>query len=84
MPKFIDYHAKMPQLPQEAVKAVQADIRAGKADKFGVKSINGVVSTHGAGWCYTEAPTADAVCRSHEAKGMKLGKSEVFEVTSFV
>lgn len=84
MPKFLDYHAKMPKMPPEAMKAAQADIKVGKADKFGVKPINGFVSKDGAGWCLTEAPNADAVCRSHEAKGMKLGKGEVYEVSSLV
>ena len=84
MPKFLDYHSKMPQLPPEAVKAVQKDIKTGKADSFGVKPINGFVAKKGMGWCLTEAPSADAVCKSHESKGMKLGRGDVHEITAFV
>lgn len=84
MAKFLDYHAKMPQMPPEAVKAVQADIKAGRPDTFGVKPLNAFVSKGGMGWCFTEAPSADAVCKSHEAKGIKLGKGEVHEVMSYV
>ena len=82
MPKFIDYHAKMPNLPPEAVKEMQTAIKSGKSDKFGVKPLNAFMAKSGSGWCMTEAPNADAVCKSHEAKGMKLGKGEVHEITT--
>ena len=82
MPRYIDYHAKMPSLPPEAVKETVAAIKSGKADKFGVKPLNAFIAKSGSGWCVTEAPNADAVCKSHEAKGMKLEKSEVYEITT--
>ena len=40
MPKFIDYHKQLPTLPPEVVQQMQADIKAGKSDQFGVKAIN--------------------------------------------
>lgn len=80
MPKFLDYHAKMPQLPPDVVRQVQADIKAGRADQFGVKPLNAFIGVDGRGYCFAEAPNADAVCRSHEAKGIALPKSDVVEV----
>ena len=32
MAKFIDYHTKLPAMPPEAVKGMQANIKAGKGD----------------------------------------------------
>lgn len=83
MPKFLDYHATMPHLPPEAVKMMSSDIKAGKKDQLGVKGLN-VFMGGGHGWCLTEAPNAQAVCKSHEAKGIKLGVSDVTEVQSLV
>ena len=84
MPRFLDYHAKMPNLPPEVVRQVTADIKIGKADQFGIRQLNAFIGTHGEGWCYAEAPSADAVCRSHEAKGIPLSKGEVKEVQTLV
>ena len=78
MPKFLDYHAKAPELPPEMVHAAIADITAGKVDEFGVKPLNAFFSPGtGEAYCLTEAPSADAVCQSHEAKGMTLGLGDV-------
>ena len=78
MPKFLDYHAKAPELPPEMVQAAIADINAGKADEFGVKPLNAFFSpSTGEAYCYTEAPSAEAVCKAHEAKGMALGLGDV-------
>ncbi len=84
MPKFIDYHAKMPNLPQEAVKQIQEQIKTGKADQFGAKPINVFMGKDGSGYCIAEAPNADAICKAHEAKGIKLAKGDVKEITTLV
>ena len=84
MPKFIDYHSKLPTLPPEAAKQMQDMIRAGKADQFGVKPLNLFMGKRGQGYCLTEAPNAEAVCKSHQAQGIALSKNEVTEVTSLV
>ncbi len=84
MPKFIDYHAKLPAMPPEAVKGMQANIKAGKADKFGVKPLNVYMGKNGEAFCMTEAASADDVCKSHEANGIKLSKGDVHEVTAAV
>jgi hypothetical protein len=82
MPKYIDFHAKMPAMPPEAQKAMKDKVAAGKPDQFGVKPINAFFTADGQGYCLTEAPNADAVCKSHETSGMPLGRGEVHEVVS--
>jgi hypothetical protein len=84
MPKYIDYHEKMPQFPPNVLQEVRDSILAGKRDQFGVKLINGFVATNGEGWCLCEADSPDAVCKSHEAKGMRLDKGDVHEVKTMV
>ena len=84
MPKFLDYHAKMPKLPPEAMKEVADRVKAGKPDEFGVKPLNVFIGTGGQGYCLVEAPNVDAVIKSHKAKGFSLERSDVAEVTSLV
>lgn len=83
MPKYLDNHP-MPNLPPEAVNGMAAQIKAGKADKFGAKGLNVFIGKNGQGWCLTEAPNADAVCKSHEAMGIKLPAGQVTEVSTLV
>jgi hypothetical protein len=84
MPKFLDYHASMPQLPPEVAQQLAATVRAGQADEFGVKPLNVYMGTGGSAHCLTEAPSADAVAKSHVAKGFPLDASAVTEVMSLV
>ena len=85
MPKFIYYHAKAPEMPPEGMQMVIAAIKAGQPDEFGVTPLNAFFSpATGEAYCYTEGPSADAVCKSHESKGIPLGKGDVREVQSFV
>lgn len=80
MPNFIDYHAKLPPLPPEAVQQMKAGL--GKKDEFGVAALNIFMSSGGQSWCYTEAPNADAVCKSHQAKGLVQDLGNVHQVQS--
>ena len=82
MPKYIDFHQKLPPLPPEMLNQVRADIKAGKVDKAGVKGLGFIATKDGMGCCMTEAPNADAVCKSHEAKGIKLGRGDVHEMAT--
>ncbi len=79
MPKFIDHHP-MPAMPPAMAKQIADQIKAGKADRFGVKGLNVFAGT-GEAWCLSDGPNADAVCKSHEAMGIKLDKGHVSEVT---
>jgi hypothetical protein len=84
MPKIIDYHATMPQLPPEAAEGIAARLKAGQADQFGVKGLNVFIGKGGQGYCLTEAPSAEAVVKSHEALGFPLSHGDVVEVVSVV
>lgn len=93
MPKFIDHHAKMdmsklsPEMlekGQHMIRQMRADIAARRADRFGVTPLNVYQSPTGESWCVTDAPSAEAVVKSHEANGYKLPRHEVVEVTPLV
>ena len=79
MPRFLDYHETMPPLPPEALEGMQEKIKAGKADEFGVVALNAIMGG-GHAWCVTEAPSAEAVCKSHEAMGIPQDGGNVTEV----
>ena len=84
MPKFIDYHAQVPQLPPEAVQQMIEMIQAGQPDEFGVKLLNVFVGKSGEAYCLTDAPNAQSVCQAHESGGVQLSRSDVHEVNSLV
>ena len=84
MPKFLDHHAMGPDLPPEAKAGIAEQIKAGKADQFGVKGLNVFLATDGAAYCLSEAPDADAVVKSHEALGLPITRENVVEVESVV
>lgn len=91
MPRFLDHHDKMPPMPPEAMEQgkkmmeqMKADIKAKKADKFGVTPVNVFMGANGETWCLTDGPNADAVIKAHEAKGAKLTKKDIVEVTPLV
>lgn len=68
-------------MPAEAVQGVIAAINAKQVDEFGVRPINAFMTGTGEAYCFTEAPDADAVCKSH---GIPLDRGEVKEVQTFV
>ncbi len=80
MPRYIDFHAQMPKIPQDQLQQLKSAV--GRPDNNGVKNIDAIFTKDGQGYCITDAPNADAVCRSHEAKGMRLGKGDVHEIAS--
>ena len=82
MAKFIDFHAKMPQLPPTTMKDLEQQLRTGKRDEYGVKPLNAYFSPDGQAWGVSEADNADAVCKSHAAHGVNIGKGDVHEVKS--
>ena len=82
MPQFMDFHAKMPEFPPEAVEMMKQHIESGEANEFGAKPVNIYIGTEGQGWCISEAPNAQAVAKSHEAQGIPLSVDEIIEVTS--
>ena len=83
MPKYIDYHETMPAMPPEAIEQVAAAVRAAKPDEYGVRTLNHFMG-EGRGFCWTEAPTAEAVVKSHRASGIPQETGNVTEVQSLV
>ena len=63
---------------------VTDSIKAGTPDQFGVVPLNFFIGTGGQGYCLTEAPSAEAVCETHAARGMNIAKEDVVEVQSLV
>jgi hypothetical protein len=80
MPKFIDTHAKVPPKSHEEVEMLKAMVRDKKVDAFGTRILEGYFTESGGGHCVCEAPSAEAVMRSHEAMGLPLKRSEIQEV----
>ena len=82
MPKYLDHH-KVVNMPPEAAQQIVADIKAKRPNKFGAIPFNAFMAK-GEMWCYGEAPNPEAVHKSHEGYGVKLGSGDVVEVTSLV
>jgi len=83
MPKFMDHH-RMPQLPPEAMQQMKAMAEAGQADPNGVTPLNLFVGADGTAFCYCEAPSAEAVIKTHAAEGVTLDPSQITEVNSML
>ena len=83
MPRYLDKHPTMPDMPAEAVQGIKTKIQAGQPDEFGVVGLNMFV-TKDVTYCYAEAPNAEAVHKAHEQMGLKLGPGDVAEVQSLV
>ena len=81
MPTFLDHHPVAHAATTEvALQALQAQIRAGKADDSGVKYLNAYVAVNGEGYCLSESPNADAVVKSHGTLGYTIDIADVIEV----
>lgn len=66
---FIDSHKG--NLDAQAIEGYRGVIKAGKADEFGVKPLNLYYNNEeGRLFCLTEAPTSDAVLKSHKKMGV--------------
>ncbi|MBI2919322.1 MAG: DUF4242 domain-containing protein [Chloroflexi bacterium] len=81
MPKYMDYHRTLP--PADIVEKVASAIRQGRPNEFGMRPIN-VFAGKREVWCLTEAPNAEAVLKSHESLGVKIGAGDVSEVSTLV
>ena len=79
MARFIDQHPTNPNLPPEIVTLIKQRLRRGDPDEFGDTGINVFIGSQRT-YCYTEAPDAEAVRKSHAAMGIVLGPEDVAEV----
>jgi hypothetical protein len=82
MPKFIDHHP-MSELAPEARAGIAEKLKAGEPDEHGVRGLNVFVG-EGQAFCVSEAPSADAVKKAHEALGFSLSERDIVEVESVV
>ncbi len=88
MARFLDHHPRMASLPPDAAEQgrkmteqIRKVIQSRKPDQFGVTTQNVYMAGSGEAWCATDAPTAEAVIKSHEALGVRLNRSDITEVT---
>jgi hypothetical protein len=79
MPRFIDHHATNPNLPPEVVTVIRQRLVSGELDESGERGINVFVGARET-YCYTEAPDAEAVRKSHAAMGIALTSKDIQEV----
>lgn len=60
MPKFLDRHPTVANMPNEAVEALKTKLTSEQPDEFGVIGRNMFVGKD-VTYCYAEAPNAEAV-----------------------
>jgi hypothetical protein len=83
MPQFMDHH-EMSGVTPETSEGIAQQIKAGKPDENGVTGLNVFLGKDGTAYCLSDAPSADAVIKAHEAFGFSLSPSDVVEVQSVV
>jgi hypothetical protein len=66
-------------MPPEVVARIIERLRSGERDEFGEKGLNVFIGAEQT-YCHTEAPSVEAVRKSHEALGIVLGPQDVVEV----
>ena len=72
----------MPDSEPDALDELKSNI--GKKDQFGTTALGAYFTAYGQAYCLSEAPNSDAVCKSHESKGLTLGKGYVHEVKNSI
>jgi hypothetical protein len=82
MPTFLDHHA-MPELSPEMKEGMAERIRGGQPDENGARAVN-VYVADGEAYCLSDAPSAEAVVKAHEAAGIAIRREDVVEVTPIV
>jgi hypothetical protein len=79
MPSYLDHHPTIPDMPPELVALITQRLTSGQPDEFdevGRRVFIGAEQTY----CHTEAPSVDAVRKSHQAMGINLDPQAVVEV----
>lgn len=79
MPRYMDHHPTNPDMPPEMVALITQRLSSGQVDEFGERGFNVFIGS-GDTYCYTEAPSAEAVRKSHQAMGINLSPGDVDEV----
>jgi hypothetical protein len=79
MPRYLDHHPTNPNMPPEMVAQITQRLDSGQPDEFGERGLNVFIGAEQT-WCHTDAPSVDAVRKSHEAMGINLDPQDVVEV----
>jgi hypothetical protein len=79
MPQYLDHHPTIPDMPPEMVAFIIQRLESGQPDEFGEVGRHVFVGAEQT-WCHTEAPSPEAVRRSHQALGIDLDLQDVAEV----
>jgi hypothetical protein len=79
MSRYIDHHPTNPNLPPEVLMVIKQRLQSGELDEFDERGINVFIGAEHT-YCYTEAPSVDAVRKAHEAMGIFLGPEDITEV----
>jgi hypothetical protein len=66
-------------MPPELVPQLTQRLESGQPDEFGEIGLHVFIGTDQT-WCHTQAPSVDAVCKSHQANGIHLDPQDVAEV----
>ncbi len=72
MPQFMDYHDDL-KLPDDAIRNITEEAKAGKSDEFGVRQVELYHNPDGKVYCLLDAPDEDAVRKHHAALGVDCG-----------
>ncbi|MBJ7594139.1 MAG: DUF4242 domain-containing protein [Candidatus Dormibacteraeota bacterium] len=81
MPQFMDFHDDM-KLPEDAVRQITDEAKAGKSDQFGVRQVELFHNPEGKVYCLLDAPDEEAVRQHHAALGVPCG--DVHPVTGIM
>jgi hypothetical protein len=79
LPRYLDRHPTNPNMPSEVVAEIMERLRSGRPDEFGEKGLNVFIGAEET-YCYSEAPSPEAVRMSHAALGITLAPEDVIEV----
>jgi hypothetical protein len=79
MPQYLDHHPTNPNMPPEIVAQIMQRLDSGQPDEFGERGLHVFIGAEQT-YCHTDAPSVDAVRKSHEAIGITLEPRDVVEV----
>ena len=82
MPRFLDVHREMPEMPAEMVQEIQSRISSGAKDEFGAVAVDVLAGNDGTAFCITDAPDISSVVSSHTSKGVPMEVGDVHEIMS--
>ena len=71
MPRFIDIHNEMPEMPAGMVQQIQDRISSGAKDEFDAVALDVLAGTDGSAFCITDAPDVASVVSSHTSKACR-------------